>query len=337
MLALAWIFFTEGCRFCCTWDRDAFFKRIIDRSVRVNVVFVKVLQAYASCHEHSIDAPYDPSEVQLPTVEGLVVKSVLGTGMISIVFDATLHGKEVVLKTKRKDIDTKIRAGVRQLRPLEWCGLNSYLINDAESLLLDQLDFEKEASNQRLFQSIFSYSSEILIPNVFLVTQDYIIMEKLTHTVAPNEHHGRLICQFNMKAILFDSLYHTDLHIGNIIFMQDCIGVLDFGLVCHITPLERDLVLHILHLEFTQFTDRLLNSIGRPELRDQLLPIVNKNGLNIKIKDIQALFRFLRQHHIELPKTLQHVLIGFCINDTLLRTLCPNLTEILDETIKSFA
>ena len=66
--------------------------------------------------------------------------------------------------------------------------------------------------------------------------------------------------RFNIKSVFYDSLYHADLHSGNIIFMKEKdhqgindilkIGVIDYGIIGKLTREEQNIFFTFLFLEF---------------------------------------------------------------------------------------
>ena len=57
--------------------------------------------------------------------------------------------------------------------------------------------------------------------------------------------YSKLIAKFSLKSLLFNRIFHADLHGGNIIFMEENnnkkLGIIDFGVVGNITREEQDI------------------------------------------------------------------------------------------------
>jgi predicted unusual protein kinase regulating ubiquinone biosynthesis (AarF/ABC1/UbiB family) len=59
--------------------------------------------------------------------------------------------------------------------------------------------------------------------------------------------YGRLVAQYSLKSVLYDTTYHADLHSGNIMFLEDDVegdivkklGIIDFGIIGKITKDEQ--------------------------------------------------------------------------------------------------
>lgn len=318
-----------------TWDNARFYKNTLRRCMQVNVVFTKVFQAYTSSNfSCSVDIPYGSQEVVYPVVEGLDVTNVIGSGMVSIVFEATLNGRPVVVKTKRRNIENKIKEGIRQARWLVCFGVDASVIDDIDYMMTSQLDFINEASNQKRFYDAFSYSSEILVPEIYLVAPDYIVMQRLYRDdIRPGEFHGKLICQFLLMSVLFNNMYHADLHVGNVIFMDHAIGILDFGIVCAINPTEYKLVLSFLKQDLDAFIDTLVVLIdvksGKEELTKQLLVILRRVGFEIRSNDMRDMINCVKPFGGKLHSSTQQLILGVCTNEHLIRFLCPEMSSTL--------
>jgi hypothetical protein len=75
-----------------------------NKCMQTNIIYTKFFQSLALNYEIHVEInhiPYDESELLYPT--DIQVSKVIGTGLISIVFDGELaSGERVVVKTKRK-------------------------------------------------------------------------------------------------------------------------------------------------------------------------------------------------------------------------------------------
>jgi hypothetical protein len=97
------------------WRRQFDYETFWNRCIQVNVLYTKFFQAlcgtYLFSSVHSI--PFSPEEFE-PTFP---VKKILGSGLISIVYESIWEGKPVVVKTKRKHIESRIQSSIDSL---EW-------------------------------------------------------------------------------------------------------------------------------------------------------------------------------------------------------------------------
>lgn len=256
MLQLIGLFFCETCRLLWTWDRADYITRLWMGSMRINVVMTKVFQAVAVRYlgrslEVNIDhVPYTDDEIDIPQVEGVTVGKVIGSGMVAVVFEGTSEVGQVVLKVKRRNIERRIEEGLRDaeriLALMHCCpgmgvlGLDT-VHDEVKELLLGQLDFVQEAANQIDFKDMLEGNESIVVPSVYedWCTEDMIVMEKLVGTRHPT--HRKESANAIASAIgasVVEGLLHADLHVGNVIFMEEKVGVLDFGLMLRLSPTE---------------------------------------------------------------------------------------------------
>jgi ubiquinone biosynthesis protein len=249
LLSLFWAGVSEYVSYLC-WHRnfDTFVRNCCARTVQINVVFAKAFQALV--------VKYAPDSVSVthnicpdpfpkpPRVENVVFEKVIGSGVVSVVYAATWYDKNVVVKVKRTGIQEEIRVGLLQLQQLyAWLHLVPCLKKfdlplvhrEVESLLLEQTDFAAEVANQEKYRGLFSYNPMIVVPEVYLQTDDYIVMERLysvPRDPALNDHYAQQLCKVIIKGAVLDGFVHADLHTGNVLLLADKkLGIIDFGLM----------------------------------------------------------------------------------------------------------
>ena len=95
--------------------------RFWNKCIRINVLYTKLLQAYAvkyisDDYQYRFnDIPWSPSEI--PDIEHITSTKVIGSGMISIVMEGKdKNGNLCVVKAKRKDIHEKIVRGLQEIK-----------------------------------------------------------------------------------------------------------------------------------------------------------------------------------------------------------------------------
>jgi ubiquinone biosynthesis protein len=163
-------------------------------------------------------------------------------------------GEEVAVKIQRPGVDRLIAGDVALLRfwakfihwfpsmkPLSLPGAVA-LFGDA---LEGQLDFEKEAENNRKFTANFAGVDGLAVPKLHL---DYCTRRVLTmefiHGVKGSEPEkvggdrarlARLGAQAILKMVFVDGFVHADLHPGNIILTDDGrVVMIDLGMIATI-------------------------------------------------------------------------------------------------------
>jgi predicted unusual protein kinase regulating ubiquinone biosynthesis (AarF/ABC1/UbiB family) len=241
----------EGVKYLFTgkFDTELFWYKCI----RVNIIYTKFFQAIAVHNIHTI--PYTEDEIIYPTIP---YTKIIGSGLIAILFEGSTDGvNTVIIKTKRKNIDQRVVNGLRSiyrvLSVINWFYSIPFLIksyHEVRDLFLTQLDFCQEVENQTKFKSLFTDHPSIQIPTLITCTKDEIIMTKLegipleSLTVEQKQMSIHLLTDLIVHS-LFSGFIHADLHAGNILFMPDRIGIIDFGCMVQLTPQERDLFIDI--------------------------------------------------------------------------------------------
>jgi predicted unusual protein kinase regulating ubiquinone biosynthesis (AarF/ABC1/UbiB family) len=196
------------------------------------------------------------------------------SGVIAIIYKATLNGKPVVIKYQRKNIVEKFDKSMKELELLVHITKKlPYLSNlnicdifeENREIMTGQLDFTNEVDNIHIFYEKFKDVKDICIPHVYsyfteenpnAIIMDYIEGARLENICADDrDEYSKLLSRFNIKSVFYDSIYHADLHSGNIIFMKEpCdtntstnteytlkIGVIDYGIIGKLTREEQNI------------------------------------------------------------------------------------------------
>jgi predicted unusual protein kinase regulating ubiquinone biosynthesis (AarF/ABC1/UbiB family) len=250
-----WILFSEGCRYAWTRNYSAFVRGVSARLMRKNLVYTKVFQAivakYAPC-EMAHNIPYPPDEVAPALSAGLEAGGVIGSGMVAVVFAGTANGRPVAIKVKRKDIAAKLAAGLRDVKRtlgalawLPWLRRFSLLevLAEVREMLLAQIDFEQEARNQTRFRAMYAFNKRIVVPKLHpeFCTSEQLVMD-LLQGGPPQDcpDAAALFSQVIVKSAVIDGFIHADMHVGNVFFMKEGLGIIDFGLMLELTKEQQD-------------------------------------------------------------------------------------------------
>ncbi len=189
-----------------------------------------------------------------------VERSPLASASIAQVHVATLRstGEEVVLKVQKPQIGTLLRADLNFLyiatRVLEYLQPDlertslSAVAEDVRSSMMDELDFEKEASNIREFRLFLKRNGlegSATAPRVFseLTTKRVLTMERLRGAPMTDVEAIRTMTEdpeslvataLNTWTSMVMSMpwFHADVHGGNLLVLEDGrVGFIDFGMV----------------------------------------------------------------------------------------------------------
>jgi len=234
------------------WNKKFDSESFWNRCIQVNILYTKFFQAlsgkYLFSSVHTI--PFSPEEFY-PTFP--VVK-ILGSGLISIVYESSWQDKPIVVKTKRRGIDQRIQSSIRSLEwyldLIHWMyPIPTYLLafEEIKESFLTQLDYVQEVKNHKTFQSIASYpfiQTPILLED--LCNDVHIVMSKIDHKLISELTEKELQLSVNhliemvLHLLTRHGFIHGDLHIGNILFQGDSLSIIDFGFVIQLTNEQKD-------------------------------------------------------------------------------------------------
>ena len=183
-------------------------------------------------------------------------RTVINSGMIALVFRGTQKiedgsKKDIILKLKRHGIEEHIRQGCESTRYMFQLAAYFYprniflrilrpFIENLEDII-EQCNFEHEISNCRQAKEDFSELNFIQIPTILnrsTSQTDFILMDRIEGThVLPSEtseadrlRYLTYFANFTTYAFLSNSIQHTDLHAGNVLFMPTGLGIIDYGM-----------------------------------------------------------------------------------------------------------
>lgn len=199
----------------------------------------------------------------------------IGTASIGVVYKAELKdGTPVVIKVRRPGIKKTIQIDMsivefmvgrmeKVSEEFRLLGV-SRIVRDFGSGLARELDFRVEALNGSKLKEnlkVLDKESVFHIPHVYdeFTSEEVLIMEFLNGTPFSNSEkikpnidivQDRLEYGINIfiKTLLKDGFFHADLHGGNFFLLdENKIGLIDFGLVGHLSKKGRSSLIVILY------------------------------------------------------------------------------------------
>jgi ubiquinone biosynthesis protein len=242
----------------------------------------------------------------------------MAAGTIAQVHRATLaDGERVVVKvqrpTAREDIEQdlalfEVFAGKVSDRP----GLSQVIdigavFEHLSSSLHRELDFRREASNIERMSGVIAGHDRLAVPRVYgdLSSSRLLVMEEIQGVPisrapegAARKRAARQLLESYYKQILVDGFFHADPHPGNLMWCNDRIYFLDFGMVGEVDAGTREQLMLLLMAFWqedvaflTDVTLMLAGAIDRSELdvkgfADEIGELVVKYR-TASIKDIQ--------------------------------------------------
>lgn len=300
---ILWIFFYETINYGIFRDWSNYVERLTTNLASVNILYVKVFQAVAS-NNNLIDketnnkllkftdkAPWSSKDIDIGELIEIGenydlyfkdgYEKPVNSGMISIVFKAQRRkdGLPVIVKMKRKNIDTRLNDAIENLKTFLYLlsflpFIKSYQISDIVnkniSIIRQQTDFNREVENILRVKENCKNLKYVKIPDVETeVTKKYpncIIMEYIDglkiNEVDESDRLGfaKSVLKFGFVSTIIHSVAHGDLHSGNLLFIKDNydkkypykIGVIDFGIIFELDNHFKDALFEL----FTQMFKR---------------------------------------------------------------------------------
>jgi ubiquinone biosynthesis protein len=278
----------------------------------------------------------------------------LGSASLAQVYGATLRGRanptdmntppaqQVVIKVQRPNIEATIDADLEIMNDLATLAQGTpmgELYNPVEVVaefaftLHNEMDYQREGHNADHFRVNFADEPKVHIPAVHwrYTTQRVLVMERIRGIkigdlaaldAAGCNRHELAVCASRMvvKEILVDGFFHADPHPGNFMVLPgDVIGVMDFGMVGHLSNANRQDLIRLYVAAVRQDVDGLVEQLMRmcamtgqvdkAELSRDVSRFLGKYQ-NASLRDInageavQAIVEIAFRHHLHIPSDL---------------------------------
>lgn len=220
-------------------------------------------------------------------------ESPLASASVAQVHAARLRtGDAVVVKVLRPGIEARIRTdlallhelarladrfwtGAQRLRPIE-------VVAEFEKTILDELDLVREAANAAEIRRRFEGSEMLYIPRVYFdhTRRDVMVMERISGIpigdVEQLRREGvdlKLLAERGVEIfftqVLRDSLFHADMHPGNIFATRDARYIaVDFGIIGSISQEDK----HYIAENFRAFFNRDYRRVAEMHIESGWVP-----------------------------------------------------------------
>lgn len=220
------------------------------------------------CTNHANFYQEDQDEALLATILQtydieLYQNKPINSGMIALAYKGKINktNTDVIIKMKRKNIKKRLVSGYAEFRfwykIIRWISFNSDMMNsissfiDTEEYIVSQCDFEQEIVAMKRTKREISETVEklkikglekIVIPSVYNHDDEsrFIVIEFLAGVScfeAENKYDTLYtLSSFGLTSIFVNSHFHTDLHPGNLICMDNGqLGIIDFGMTVEVS------------------------------------------------------------------------------------------------------
>ncbi|MCB1174614.1 MAG: hypothetical protein KDK39_13675 [Leptospiraceae bacterium] len=166
-------------------------------------------------------------------------------------------GREIVIKVQYPGIERAMQSDLKSLRllisliatTLPFKADSKALLDEVHTMILTELDYQKEAKNQQAFGSFFQNQEQICIPAIIpelcsprVIASTYepghSLQEMDSFTALEQSTMGIIIFEFLLDQIFFFQQIHSDPNPGNFALRPNGqLVVYDFGSVKKIPPL----------------------------------------------------------------------------------------------------
>lgn len=323
-------------------SRLSLIKALCTKLEKLNSVYIKIFQSLALNEDLLYDdekdylinycdnVPYSNDCIDYKLLSDLhetykisVLSAIpINSGIVGLVFDGyDSSNTKVVVKMLKRNIINDLRDLFDDLLYISYvCKLIPYinsfnitkLVLDNKELMLQQIDFMKEAYALERFAEKYKNNKEYRFPKVYKnITQRYnqlLVMENIkgltfktleTMDDAVKEEFAYIYIKFGILGILNYSAIHCDLHCGNVFFyINECtndytpkyqMGVIDFGLTCFPNKLNQNayylfLTQVLINKDYSQLFTVLHNVIEEKE-RFNAMTQLTKEALKKEICD----------------------------------------------------
>jgi ubiquinone biosynthesis protein len=296
----------------------------------------------------------------------------VNSGTIALVWKGKLNNKNVAIKIIRNNIINEIKHCVNTtcflIDLIRFVSFGYFdntsfinIIRENESKLLEQCNFSNEAENIDLFYNIYKNSDTIVIPKVYREFTEYnntvLIMDFIDGKHAnqlTNEEKIKFAPVYNFfynDSIFAKNICHSDLHIGNVVFIKTAdniykIGIYDFGLVYKLTKQESKKLFKLLTMLSNKNRRGIIETLvdfsmasENKEKRDLLVEcLLTKDiffeNISIDFKQINIIFKEGFKHNLLVNKNSSAILLSFISSIYLSKIFADN--KSIAKTFKNY-
>lgn len=293
------------------------------------------------------------------TVDPSTLASVAG-GSLAYVYTAELDGETVALKIRRPNIKPRIERDLRVIRrlvPIVGAAMGEEkqysirnIADDFERIILDELDFEREARMMREIGRNFAGDDRVRIPeaNESMTTERVLVMEYVegepvtddaalrSRGLEPTEMAER-IADVYLTMGLEHGVFHADPHPGNLAVTDDGQLLLyDFGMSERLDPATQERIVDLYRSLARRDIDGLIDALlalevleptaDRTDVRRVLaLAMQNLEGKSkIGWHDIiEELFEMLHEFPFRIPPNVMLLIRVGTVAEGVCRELDP--------------
>lgn len=288
------------------------------------------------------------------------------SGTISLVYDGNINNTDVVIKCLRNNVkenmlqsieSSKIIINILNIIPsIRNLGLH-HIIKENIECLLEQISMKNELKNLLEMYENTKDKEYIKVPKpyeIYSKTNDNIlVMEKIKgcciEEIDENdkEVYGLILARQSVETIMNNSVYHGDLHRGNILFIKEDnnykIGLLDYGILGRLNEHEQ-ITLSSFYLSlgmgmYEDVVNTLITSLSnkkllenmendkRTQMIDELTKITRQaceSTEGFGVNQLSKINQILINNGLTLPPIFCRIELALAMNVTVSRSLETN-------------
>jgi len=250
----------------------------------------------------------------------------MAAGTIAQVHKATLaDGSRVVVKVQRPSAEKDILQdlGLFQLFAEKTEGRPAFrqvidmpaIVEHLSESLKRELDFTRELENIERMRTVLEPYSRLDVPDVSkeYSTPRLLVMEEIQgvpirqSTDSPERKEAaKQLLESYYRQILSDGFFHADPHPGNLMWWQDKIYFIDFGMVGEVGPDLRELLILML-MAFWQEDVAFLSDVVLMIAQSDQNPDLDVAAFQAELGALLARYRHLSLKEIQLGPILQEI------------------------------
>lgn len=251
-------------------------------------------------------------------------------------------GREVAVKIRRPDVQDIIDTDISIMESvanhlygrMEAANIYNFpaLVEEFKKAIKEELNFSYELRNMQIARRNLADLDWVVIPEPLekwskpdILTMDFIKGVKIKDLSGEEEHDKQLLARrglyLSLTQVLEFGFFHADPHPGNILALPgDHVGVLDWGIVGHLSYDDRTEILDMLEAVISREPGRIMDSFlalgggkideqdKRRALRD--INVILDSYLNIPLASgnlghlLMDIYTLMRKYHLYVPPDL---------------------------------
>lgn len=265
------------------FNRDKFIliKNITVSISKINIIYMKIFQSISINSsffdkktqdyliQYTDKVPFKENDIDFEAINTLKPfiefdTKPINSGIFALVYKGKYNNKNVAIKILKKDIRIKLNNCIDNLEILFYIfSFISYLKNinlyiflmQNKKNLINQTFLENESYNLKNFKESLQNNNNIIIPEIHdnftksnIIVMDFIEGKNFTQLKKEEYNkYGKLLLNINFNKNGINNYIHSDLHVGNILFLENKICILDFGMIIKIKDTYKILFFDLLY------------------------------------------------------------------------------------------